>query len=107
MGAAGAVAPGGSGISKATYGTGGESGQGGTAVDTLGGAGLMGHQEAGCGGQTGGGSGYPVIAANCCCASSSSSMSATARFSSKCCTDEVPGISKTLGASPNVQASAT
>ena len=33
-------------------------------------------------------------------------MSATARFSSRCCTDDVPGISSTFGATDSVQASA-
>lgn len=50
---------------------------------------------------------YAAAAVSSWRAWSSSWMSATARFSSRCLRDDVPGMSRMLGASPNVQASAT
>ena len=51
--------------------------------------------------------GYAATASSCWRLSSSSSMAPTAMFSSRCDTDEVPGISSTLGATLNVHADAT
>jgi hypothetical protein len=50
---------------------------------------------------------YAAAAVSSCRARSSSSISATARFSSRCRLEDVPGINTMLGANPNVQASAT